>query len=189
MTDQQRDGIENLLYVCPTHHTIIDKAAAHWPIDKLLTLKGAHEDKVRSAIEDAFANIAFPELANAIAWLTTDPIMSDGDFKLVPPGEKIRKNSLSAGSRNIILAGLTARPTVAAFVESQAQLDENFPDRLRSRFLSEYLKLRHEMGLSGDVLFETMCSFAQTGAKNTAEKTAGLAVLVYLFEICDIFEK
>ena len=34
-----------------------------------------------------------------------------------------------------------------------------------------------------------MCAFAQRGLKRQADKTAGIAVLVYLFEICDVFEK
>jgi hypothetical protein len=34
-----------------------------------------------------------------------------------------------------------------------------------------------------------MCGFSQRGLKSQGDRTAGLAVLIYLFEICDVFEK
>ena len=35
--------------------------------------------------------------------------------------------------------------------------------------------------------FELMCAFAQRGLRKQGDRTAGIAVLVYLFEICDVF--
>jgi hypothetical protein len=132
--------------------------------------------------------VAFPELERSISWVSTQVPATDGSFDIIAPDEKIKKNELSNGARHIIAAGLTSRTTVSAYVEAEAQLDADFPERLKAGFLAEYYSLRRE-GHKGDDLFELMCSFAQRGLQNQADRTAGLAVLVYLFEICDVFEK
>lgn len=189
MTDAERDRIDNLIYMCTDHHTIIDKVEADWPADVLLKLKADHESKVRTAMEDAFAGVAFPELVTAISWVSSqDPGAAGVGFEIISPDEKIKKNELSNSSRHIIAAGLTSRSTVAAFVEAETQLDPDFPDKLKAGFLAEYWRLRKD-GHKGDELFELMCAFAQRGFTRQGDRTAGLAVLIYLFEICDVFEK
>lgn len=189
MTDEERNGVDNLIYMCGDHHTVIDKVEMDWPVEKLVALKADHETKVRTIIEEGFVSVAFPELLAAVAWVSSEaPAPLSGDFGLVPPEEKILKNQLSNGSRHIIAAGLSSRRTVSQFVEAEAQLDPDFPERLKSGFLARYYEFRSK-GYTGDILFELMCGFSQRGAKNQAERTAGIAILVYLFEICDVFEK
>lgn len=189
MTDAERDRIDNLIYMCTDHHTIIDKVEVDWPVGVLVKLKANHEAKVRAAMEEAFADVAFPELVTAISWVSTQhPAAAGGGFAIISPEEKIKKNELSNSSRHIIAAGLTSRATVAAYVEAETQLDPDFPEKLKAGFLAEYWKLRKERHL-GDELFELMCAFAQRGCTKQGDKTAGLAVLIYLFEICDVFDK
>jgi hypothetical protein len=154
----------------------------------LQKLKEDHEKQVRQAMEEAFADVAFPELQNAVSWVATQAPATNGSFDLTAPDEKIKKNVLSNGARHIIAAGLTSRATVHDYVEFEAQLDSDFPERLKAGFLEEYFARRKE-GHKGDELFELMCVFAQRGLKRQADKTAGIAVLIYLFEICDVFEK
>jgi hypothetical protein len=188
MTEDERDSVHNLIFMCTDHHTIIDKVEADWPTATLLAIKTAHEAQVRLAMEEAFADVAFPELERSISWVTAQAPGAHGSFDLVAPDEKIEKNALTNGSRHIIAAGIAARATVSAYVEAEAQLDADFPERLKAGFLAEYYALRAQ-GHKGDELFELMCSFAQRGLRNQADRTAGIAVLIYLFEICDVFEK
>jgi hypothetical protein len=188
MTDEERDNVHNLIFMCTDHHTIIDKVAADWPMQVLLDLKVSHEAQVREAMERAFAEIEFPELERAISWVLTHSPAASGAFDLIPPDDKIKKNALSNGSRHIIASGLISRSTVAAYVEAETQLDSDFPEKLKAGFLAEYYSLRVK-GIKGDELFELMCSFAQRGLRNHSDRTAGIAVLIYLFEICDVFEK
>ncbi|PPD10363.1 MAG: HNH endonuclease [Methylocystis sp.] len=188
MTDDERDNVRNLIYLCTDHHTIIDKVEADWPVATLRALKEEHENRVRQAMEEAFADVAFPELQTAVSWVTTQVPAADGSFDLIPPNEKIKKNTLSNGARHIIAAGLMSRATVSAYVEAEAQLDSAFPERLKAGFLEEYYRLRKK-GHAGDELFELMCAFAQRGMRRQTDRTAGIAVLIYLFEICDVFEK
>ncbi|MCK1338284.1 hypothetical protein ABIB06_007375 [Bradyrhizobium sp. LB8.2] len=190
MTDAQRDHVDNLIYMCEGDHTVIDKVPADWPTANLLALKATHEEKASAAIAEAFSDVAFPELQHAVAWVSSQPpaTVSGPNFDLLPPEEKIKKNDLSNGSRHTIAAGLSSRTTVADFVAAETQLDPDFPDKLKSGFLAEYFRLRHQ-GHKGNELFELMCAFSQRGLKSQGDRTAGLAVLIYLFEICDVFEK
>lgn len=188
MTDDERDNVRNLIYLCTDHHTIIDKVEDDWPSSVLQELKENHEKQVRQAMEEAFSDVAFPELQNAVSWVTNQAPAASGSFDIIAPEEKITKNALTNGSRHIIAAGLMSRATVREYVEAEAQLDPDFPERLKAGFLEEYYARRKE-GHKGEELFELMCAFAQRGLRRQADKIAGIAVLVYLFEICDVFEK
>jgi len=84
--------------------------------------------------------------------------------------------------------GLAAMPDVKAFVISEAKNDSEFPERLKAGFLEEYYRLRKE-GVIGDELFDLMCQFAQRGFKEQNQRSAGLAILIYFFESCEVFEK
>jgi len=189
MTDEERNDVPNLIYLCGDCHTKIDKLKQDWPTEKLLAIKAAHEAKVGRAVEEAFADVNFPELDKAMAWLAdVDPAKDTVDFALLTPEAKIQKNNLSNGARHIITAGLASRKVVSDFIETETRENSDYPERLKSGFLSEYYRLRL-LGYRDNELFDLMCVFAQRGAEGQPQKTAGLAVLVYLFEICDVFEK
>ncbi|WP_162563769.1 HNH endonuclease, partial [Mycolicibacterium mucogenicum] len=54
LTEEQRDEYANLILLCPTHHTLIDKkptGPAEYPVDRLLQMKLDHERKVFTALE------------------------------------------------------------------------------------------------------------------------------------------
>lgn len=188
-TDAERDHYKNLIYLCNDCHTRIDKQAADFPVAKLQLIKQQHEAKVRDALADAFADIGFPELEIATKWASiVTPSRFLGDFSVLVPEAKLKKNNLSNVSRGVIAMGLGVAHEVKSFVESCTQTDPDFPERLKAGFLSQYFKFKRE-GSSGDELFDLMCKFAQQGFLRQSEKSAGIAVLVYLFEACEVFEK
>ena len=51
MTAEQRDGVDNLIYLCRDHHDQIDKQEADFPVSLLLQWKKQHEDAVNTAME------------------------------------------------------------------------------------------------------------------------------------------
>jgi len=67
-------------------------------------------------------------------------------------------------------------------------MDTNSPEKLKAGFLAAYRRLG-EAGLSGDDLFDRLAEFACHNDHRTRYRAAGLAVLTYLFEVCDVFEK
>lgn len=189
MDDIARNHYDNLVYLCGDHHTQIDKQEKHFPVYELLHLKLDHEAKVREAMNDAFAQVGFPELQIATEWVNRfQPAPDVHDYSLLPPEAKIRKNNLNNGSRVIITMGLSIAKLVGDFVQHEALIDSDFPEKLKAGFLVEYFKRWHE-GFRGDELFDLMCNFAQRGIQGQARRSAGLAVLAYLFENCDVFEK
>lgn len=189
MTDEQLDHYDNLIYLCGDHHTQIDKQEEDFLVERLCSMKRVHENRVREAITEAFDSIGFPELEEATQWIMlVKPSQSRQDFSLVAPEDKLKTNDLGNGSRGIITMGLSVAREVRTFVESVSQIDSDFSDRLKVGFLSEYHRLKQE-GHSGDDLFDLMCRFAQRGFKEQAKRSAGIAVLIYLFESCEVFEK
>ncbi len=190
MSDEQRNHYSNLIYLCGDHHTQIDKQAGAFPADRLHSLKSQHETKVREAMAEAFAGVGFPELEEATRWITQvePPVQADQDFSLIPPDDKLKKNELGSSSRFIVTMGLSLAREVGTYVESVAQTDLDFPERLKVGFLNEYYRLRKD-GHVGDDLFDLMCRFSQRGLTEQARRYAGIAVLVYLFEACEVFDK
>ncbi len=192
MTDAERNHYSNLIYLCVTCHTRVDaipEGERDYPVERLQKTKAEHERKIRDAVTEAFAAVGFPELEEATRWIMQcDPQPQSDGFALIPPDDKLKKNDLGNGTRKVVTMGLSLSREVHSFVESVAQTDADFPERLKAGFLVEYYRLRHE-GHRGDDLFDLMCRFAQRGFKEQTKRSAGLSVLIYLFETCEVFEK
>jgi len=192
MTEEERNHYNNLIYLCGVCHTIIDaipQGEKDYPIERLYTIKAEHEGKVRQAMLDAFADVGFPELQEATQWaLAIQPTSANGDYSLLKVEDKIKKNDLDRDERVTIAMGLGVASEVSRYIESVAQTDADFPERLKAGFLEEYWRLKKE-GVSGGNLFELMCRFAQQGFQRQSQRSAGLAVLIHLFEACEVFEK
>lgn len=192
MSADERNHYDNLIYLCGTCHTKIDAIPLgenDYSVECLQTLKKDHEQKVRDAITEEFAGVGFQELEEATQWIMqVSPQPAIDGFSLIPPEDKLKKNDLGNCARTTVTMGLSVSREVGAFVESVAQTDADFPERLKAGFLEEYYRLKRE-GYAGNDLFDLMCRFAQRGFREQAKRSAGLAVLVYLFEACEVFEK
>ncbi len=192
MTDDERNHYNNLIYLCPACHTVIDaipQGEDDYPVSRLHLIKTEHETKVRQAMIDAFADVSFAELQEATQWASTIlPSAVTNDYSLLKVEDKIQKNDLNADARGVIAMGLGVANEVARYIESVAQTDQDFPERLKAGFLSEYWRIKKNGGKGGE-LFELMCRFAQQGFQRQAQRSAGLAVLIHLFEACEVFEK
>lgn len=192
MTDEERDHYDNLIYLCGRCHTSIDvipQGEHDYPVEKLHRIKFDHVKTVRQAMLDAFAEVGFPELQEATHWASAvQPSSVTGDYSLLKVEDKIKKNDLEDDARGIIAMGLGVASEVARYIESVAQIDVEFPERLKAGFLEKYWRLKKE-GVRGGDLFEMMCQFAQQGFQRQAQRSAGLAVLIHLFEACEVFEK
>lgn len=53
LTDEERNSYHNIILLCPTHHTEIDKNVFDWPVEKLHLAKSRHELWVRETLGDA----------------------------------------------------------------------------------------------------------------------------------------
>ncbi len=178
---------ENLIYLCPNCHTKIDKQENSYPFEFLKEVKKRHEEFVLITLDNAMSELTFAELeitSKAIA--SGKHCVGDG-FYLISPEEKIKKNNLTDVVRALISMGLSRSYEVENYLLRQAQLDEEFPERLKNGFKNKYSDLKQN--INGDPLFYEMLKFAQNGSKEPVRQAAGLAIISHLFELCEVFEK
>ena len=190
---EERNSLPNLLYLCLDCHTEIDtlpNGEQNYPACRLRAIKAKHEADMAAAIDQAASALSFHELEEATRWVSELPSSPmSHDFSRIPIEDKIRKHSLSVSSQNVIRVHLAATSQVRSFIQSLSQDDPGFPDRLKSGFLTHYYRLRSEGMSSGEHLFDSMCLFAQRGFLDPTTRFAAQAVLIYLFETCEVFEK
>ena len=185
MTDEQRNAYENLIYLCPTCHTKIDKQEADYPAESLLKTKHQHEEWVSQKLDDGMSSVTFVELE--IAAKASGTYCPENDFHVIPPQEKIEKNNLTIKVHKLISMGLSRSTEVSSYLQKQAQLDDQFPERLKEGFKTKYLELK--ASVSGDALFMAILEFAQQGKNDFTQNAASLAILCHLFQLCEVFEK
>lgn len=104
------------------------------------------------------------------------------------PEEKMSKNGLTSSTRFLLDAGLPKANEVRHLIENNAKL--NFPDipeKLKAALKAEYLRLIEE-GVYGNDLFDCLHRFSSCNSPDFRRQVAGLSVLCYFFEACDVFE-
>ena len=182
------NSYENLIYLCPSCHTLIDKQGNSYTIDAIVGWKTAHEKAMRDRTEEALPDVSFAELEIVTKALVDGVPASGSDLNLTPPEEKIKKNDLSGSTKFLISVGLGKSREVRDFIHEISTTVPRFDQRLVGGFRAKYKALTEE-GLSCDPLFDAMLRFACGGKSEPVIQAAGLAVLAHLFETCDVFEK
>ncbi len=85
-------------------------------------------------------------------------------------------------------SGLENSDLVERSIHSIARSDPKFPERLNAGFVNEYYRIRKSMSL-GDELFLAPLEFANVGDNRFARQAAGLTILAYVFEKCEVLER
>ncbi len=187
MSDSERNSYDNLILVCNNCHKVIDDQPNTYTVEKLQKIKKQHEKWVIESTEKEIINITFAELSVVTKYLISGQFVSSDSLTIVPPREKIKKNDLSTSIEQLITMGMTQVRQVSNFIDKCPDIE--FGERLKQGFVVEYEKLKNEEGLKGDDLFNTLLDFASNKSSDFKNKAAGLTVLVYLFEKCEVFEK
>lgn len=183
----ESNGHENLVLLCPTHHSVVDKQPNSYTVETLRAWKAAHELWVREQTQAEIPQIGFAELEMVSHHLRVPPGAASGVAVPTPPKLKMVRNDLSDRVHSDLLMGLAVFPRVESYVTAQEKLDPDFPSRLTAAFGIQYQKLRQEQ-LTGDALFFSLADWAGGSGKSMRVHTAGLAVLAYLFIKCEVFE-
>jgi hypothetical protein len=188
MTDKERNSAPNLILLCLEHHTVIDGQAADYPVELLQRMKSEHEAWVDEELTKATISVTFVELEAVTTALLASIGRVVDDLRLTPPAEKMAKNELGPGAHHLITLGLVNVQAVSRYITGVDAVDTTFSERLSGGFQAEYLRLRG-LGLRGDDLFAALMDFANGGTAEFLRQAAGLSVLSYLFESCEVFEK
>lgn len=185
LSETARSKYDNLILICPTDHTIIDRDVGEYSVEKLHSIKNQHEEFVTDSLKTNIPDVTFAELDIILKYLVTvPPAIAAENLNIIPLKEKIEKNSLSPEVQTWILMGLTQIKQVRSYIQKNP--DFRFSERLRQGFVKKYEDL-YNQELRADALFYPLWDFASNGAVEFKTKAAGLSVLVYFFELCEVF--
>lgn len=190
MSDVERSSASNLIFLCGTHHDVIDSQLNFHTADYLRNAKAAHEARLSRAVRHALGEIGYADLETVCRVIGSVPLDLERIDVPLAVSEKVRLNALSDATQLKIGAGLAQAGRVAEFVEFQSRRSPQFGVRLASRFKAAYYR-RVSEGLGPDDVFEgiLMYAFENSGPADTPNsRAAALAVVSFLFERCEIFE-
>ena len=177
----------NLIFLCCNCHKIVDSDEFLYPIEMLFSMKKEHEKKVVKALQQGSIDYTFVELQAITDFLIRGSGKSAGDFdyKLLRLPDKIMKNQLT-DVQGYIDIGLMSVPRIEEYLNRHP--DPNFADALTRIIVDKYVTLKEE-GNDPISLFNFLWDFACSEQDNYNYRSAGLAILVYFFEKCEVFEK
>lgn len=187
MPDTERNAHPNLILMCPSCHKKIDDQPNTYTIENLCGIKNDHEDWINTLTGQAVVEVTFAELSVVTRYILSGQAVINDSLTLIPPKDKIKKNCLSNTIEQLIMMGMVQVKQVADFINRC--LDIEFGDRLSQGFVMEYERLKKTEMMHGDELFNGLLNFASVGSEDFKQRAAGLTVLVYLFEKCEVFEK
>ncbi|MDG6913346.1 MAG: hypothetical protein JRN35_09745 [Nitrososphaerota archaeon] len=179
---------ENLILLCRNHHGEVDGDPETYTEKRLREMKTAHESRMLEKVHRIMPRITYVELEEVTSHLMGTPAAPASSFDSTPIRMKMDRNDLGEYSRNQLAIGIPKAPEVENFIGAKMRLDVDFPERLKASFVDVYERERLR-GLKGDELFNEVAQIALTGSSDFKRLAAGLAVLAYLFEACEVFEK
>lgn len=177
---------ENLILLCANHHLEVDAQPHKYTVAYLRELKAAHESWISERLETQEFSSA--DLESIITWLADgSPIGPSSSVHLVAPAEKMRLNDFSPLVRRHVVTGLAREPEVRTYVKDRAKLDMNYPERLLQPLRDRYFDFKAD-NISGDDIFVPLWQFTSGYSLDFNYKVAGLAVMMYFFLRCELFE-
>ncbi len=202
--EEQRLEIIKLLNDCETNLITESDPQIQHKLEKQIThckerLNACQEEiqltqsqqNLQQAIDNTLPEVTFEDLDFVITALLNLQIpasASSDDFSLTDPPGKMSKNELTQSVRGMLVAGLAQAREVNYFIQSIAKMSfPNVPEKLVATLRMEYLRLKHQ-GVKGDKLFMDMYDFVSRQNPDPRRKIAGLAVLCYFFQTCEVFE-
>lgn len=188
LTSEERNAYENLILLCGHCHATVDRQPDSHPVALLQSWKLQHETWVETCLRQAGSDIGAATLEVVCAALLDTAPPSDADLSLTPIREKMSKNGLSDRTGRILLLGSLQSRQVGAYLDGVARYDPKLPERLRGGFVRRYEALRLD-GLDGDNLFAALAGWSSAKSGSFDRQAAGRAVLTYLFQVCDVFER
>lgn len=130
--------------------------------------------------------VGFQDLKIVLDFISQKQPVSDPDLR-PPPVDKIERNLLSDSVDTLLKAGMRRSDHVKRFLELYH--DPLYGDRIVEAFKQQYALLK-EKGLLPDEIFMELMRFAGGAQRGTPKhESSVLAILAYLFEACDIFER
>ena len=189
MSVKDRNKYENLILLCPTCHTTVDNDSQQYTVEKLKDIKKEHAKWAEQSLKEHMPEVTFAELEVILKYLVQQPLYGSEygtEITVIPPREKIQRNNLSPEVENLIVMGMLQVKQIKDYLNRHP--DIQFSERLRAGFVNKYKELKDE-GLQGDALFYALLDFALNNSAEFKLQAAGLSILTYFFELCEVLEK
>ena len=182
------DVYANLLLLCRVHHKLVDDRPDLYTVENLFGWKRELDKRFTDDLARVALDVSFAELDVVTRNLANDQTPLTTSVSLIPIQAKMRRNSLTGTTGTLLDIGLLMVRRVENYLDNMEGLDAGFAARLTAGFVARYMELQQE-GLSGDELFSELQVFSTQASFDVLHQNAGLAVLVYLFERCEVFER
>jgi hypothetical protein len=178
---------QNLIFLCCNCHKTVDTAVNLYHADALFSMKTEHEEKVVRALQQGSADYTFAELQVITGFLIQEMGKAIGieNYTLLRLPDKIKKNKLTE-VQGFIDMGLMSVPSIEDYLNRHP--DASFADKLTRIFVKKYTALK-EAENEPIIIFNALWDFACNEHEDYKYRSAGLAILVYFFEKCEVFEK
>ena len=170
MSDAERNAHTNLILLCPTCHTKIDKQVDTYTVEILHQIKREHWVWVEKALKREVPNVSFVELEAVARYIASGQAVDNASYDLVAVKDKIRRNSLSEQVEGMIKIGLSRSKEVKSYLD--AHPDADFGSRLSAGFVAEYHRQR-DLDIAGDALFLSLIDHATGRSADNTRRMAG----------------
>lgn len=186
--EKLKNDVPNLILLCPSCHSEIDKQPELYPATRLIEMKATHEKWINEKLGTEISNITYAELDVICKAIASSPwnYNCNSDYSTISIEQKIEKNGLSDNIYNLIMIGMLKTKYVYDYLNNQFSptFSENLIKCIKSIYLEEAQKN------TGDALFLAVLERMNAGIEQDITKqAAGIAVLTYFFHICEVFEK
>lgn len=177
----------NLIFLCCNCHKRIDTEVSDFPADKLMRIKANHEAEVVRKLTQASMTYSCADLETLVKFLIlpTTSRNSSISYSVLKIDSKIRKNDLDE-IKDYITIGLTNNKTIDDYLNKHP--DSSYSDRLNCAMSEKYRELKSQ-GISSVDIFYELWDFASGYSDEYNMKAAGLGIVAFFFEKCEVFEK
>jgi hypothetical protein len=186
-SDELVNSERNLIFLCCNCHKKIDTEIDSYPASQLFDLKTQHETWVVKTLTEQSVAYSYAEIEVLASFLTENSgsLSTISDYTILKINDKIEKNRLT-DVQNFINMGLSGVSAIEAYVNRNP--DTNFGNRLTNAMSARYHELKSQDMEPTDI-FYSLWDMANGNHDEFNFKAAGLGILVYFFEKCEVFEK
>jgi hypothetical protein len=177
----------NLIFLCCNCHKKIDTEIDNYSASQLFDIKMKHEAWILESLAEQSAVYSYAEIEVLASYLMQNngSVSATSDYTILKIKDKIEKNRLS-DVQHFINMGLSGVNTIEDYMNRNP--DANFGNRLTNVVASHYQQMKNRNMEPVDI-FYSLWDMTNGNNDDFEYKAAGLGILVYFFEKCEVFEK
>jgi len=183
----ERDTYENMILLCGNCHDFVDGQPNTYTGEVLHGWKQSHEGWIESCVQQSMTSIQFEDLEEVTSRFIQGELTQSTPEVAMNIAEKIKKNRLTERSVRLLRMGVAGAQIAGAYIHDLERERPGFGQRLRHGFLQYYSQGIVDKKEPDDI-FSDLVEVSANHSTDFQKKAAGLAVLGYLFTICEVFE-